>query len=436
MTSNRTSSPPSRRTFLRAAGVSVALPMLTSLLPRELRAGPPAGTKRFIALFFPNGSTRRQDWMITGSGTSYTMGTAHASLLPFQSKISMFKNLDGAYGGAPDHARGTASFLTGAPITNKTNPTVDVSIDQAIVNALNPQTAVRSLHLGPNPYPNGPPADTGWPSGYNAFISWSSPTSPNPPLESAQLAFNQVFVPPDTDPAMAAKRIRMKQSVLDHTIDQIGSINPRLGKDDRIKLDAYLSALRDVESTLQVATPTGCGNGTDPGSGLAFPEHTKAMIEVIRLALQCDATRVITYSMDYGFGNKDFSFLGLGTFKHHNLSHSGTAQNVIDSHKAIVRWYMDQVASLLGKLDAIDESGATLLDNSLVYVGSDVGNPWSHDHSDLTAFVAGGCAGALTPGRVIDASSTNYDSVLLGMANAVGANLASFSGATTPFTGL
>ena len=106
---------PTRRMFLRAAGVAVALPALASLAPRGARAGAEPPPKRFVALFFPNGTTRRQDWALSGSGTDYTMGTAHAALAPWKPWISLFKDLNGDYGGAPDHSRGTASFLTGAP---------------------------------------------------------------------------------------------------------------------------------------------------------------------------------------------------------------------------------------------------------------------------------------------------------------------------------
>jgi hypothetical protein len=428
----------SRRFFLRAAGVSIGLPMLASLLPRGARAGGEAPIKRFVALFFPNGSTMRQDWALSGTESSWTMGTAHASLMPLQAKLSMFANLDGTQGGAPDHSRGTAEFLTGAPIGDMSTPQVDVSIDQAIAAYLDPPTAIRSLHLGPTPYPGGPPSDTGWPSGYNTYVSWSSPTQPNAPLESARVAFDQVYVPSGSDPTLAEKRLRLKQSVLDHTIDQIDGIEPRLGAQDKAKLDEYLTALREVESGLQAEQPpTGCSDGAvRPEDALSFPEHTQAMLDVVALALQCDATRIVTYSMDYGFGNKDFDFLGLGSFRHHNLSHSGTAQNILDWHKAIVRWYMDRVADFLVGLDAIDDGGATLLDNSIVYVGSDVGDGWAHSHAGLTNFVAGGGAGTLDPGRLIDASGVSYDSVLLALAHAMDAPLPAFSGATTPFGGL
>lgn len=428
----------SRRTFLRATGVAISLPAFASLLPPSARAGADVPPKRFVALFFPNGSTMRQDWQLGGSGTSYTMGTAHASLEPFRTKLSMLTNLNGDYGGAPDHSRGTASFLTGAPISNMGSPEVEISIDQVIADTLRPTTPIRSLHLGPTPYPAGQPSDTGWPSGYNQYISWSSPTAPNPALESAQVAFDQIFVPGGTDPALADKRRRLQQSILDHTLDQIDAITPRLGSEDAYKLDEYLTAVRDVESQLQnQPIDPGCGGGaTAPGEGLSFAEHTQAMLDVLVLALQCDATRIVTYSMDYGFGNKDFSFLGLGSHKHHNLSHSGNTPEIIAAHQGIVSWYMDRFADLLAAMDATVEGGTTLLDNSVVLLGSDVGDGWSHSHANLPVVVAGGGAGALDPGRLVDASGQSYDSFLLALAHAMDAPVPSFSGASTPFTGL
>ena len=431
---------PTRRAVLRGLGASIALPFLPSLAPRRARAQA-APTKRFAGVFFPNGTTMRGDWQLAGSGSDYTMGRAHAALAPFKPKLSMFKNLDGPFGGAPDHSRGTASFLTAAPLSNMATPEVAISIDQAMVDVLSPPTALRSLHLGPNPYPGGPPSDTGWPSGYNVSISWSSATAANAPLESAQQAFDLVFGAAGTPSADAAaqKRLRLRQSILDYVGDQVDSIAPRLGRDDGRKLDEYLTSIRDVESRLQSAPPAAVacdGGAMQPGTGLDFPTHTRAMLDVLVLTLQCDATRFVTYSMDYGFGNKDFSFLGAGSGKHHNLSHSGTAPATISLHEAIVRWYVDQFAYLLGRLDAIQEDGATLLDNSVVYIGSDVGDGWSHSHSDLPAILAGSGAGALTPGKLIDASGQSYASLLLSVAHAMDAQLPSFAGTSTPFTGL
>jgi hypothetical protein len=383
------------------------------------------------------------DWQLSGSEQSWTMGTAHTSLLPLQGRLSMFRGLDGRSSGAPDHSRGTAVFLTGGMISNQSTPTVAVSIDQVIAEAIQPPTRLRSLHLGPAPYPSGPPADTGWPSGYNVFLSWSSPTAPNAPLEDPQVAFDQVFVPSGDAAATAAaeRRLRRRQSVIDHVIGQIGDIKPRLGRDDGQKLDEYLTSVRDVESRLQASRPpavptSGCGAATGPGSGLDHAAHTRAMLDVIVLALQCDATRIVTYSMDYGFGNKSFDFLGLGNYAHHNLSHGGTAPERVAAHMGIVAWYMNELAYFLQKMDAVDDGGPTLLDNSVVYHGSDVGDAWSHSHNDLCITVAGGGAGALNPGRLLDGTGVAYPRVLLALAHAMDANVASFAGEGTPFSGL
>ncbi len=435
---NRFKSRMSRRFFLRAAGVAIALPALPSLLPRGARADVAADTKRFVGLYWPNGTTMHQDWQLSGSGNSYTMGTAHASLEPLKSKLSMFTNLDTIAGGSPAHARGCAAFLTAASISDPDTPQVDISIDQAIADALQPPTAIRSLHLGPTPYPGGNPVDTGWSSGYNTFLSWQSPDAPNAALESPQTAFDQIFVPPDADASQAQKRVALQQSVLDHTLEQISTVETRLGAEDRQRLDRYLTAVRQVEEGLQVPpVAAGCGDAADrPDDGQSFETHTRSMLDVLSLALACDATRIVTYSMDYGFGNKDFGFLGLGNYRHHNIGHSGSTPELVAAHTGIVRWYQDQIAYLLTQLDAIEEDGGTVLDKSVIYVGSDVANAWSHGKSNMPMMLAGGGGGALNPGRLIDAAGASYASVLLGLAEAMDAPLGSFAGANTPFADL
>lgn len=427
-----------RRTFLRAAGVAVALPALPSLLTREARAEITADTKRFVGLYWPNGTTQHQDWQLVGSGTDYTLGTAHVSLEPLKQRFSMFRGLDTNSGGTPAHARGCAAFLTAASINDPDTPIVDISIDQAIADAIEPATPLRSLHLGPSPYSGGNPSDTGWSSGYNTFISWQAPDSPNAALESPQTAFDQIYVPPDADAAMAEKRVALQQSVLDHTVEQISTIETRLGNEDRQRLDRYLTAVRQVEQGLQAPTPAaGCGDAMDrPDDGQSFADHTRSMMDVLALALACDATRIVTYSMDYGFGNKDFTFLGKGSYRHHNIGHSGNTPELQAAHRAIVRWYQDQIAYLLDQLQSIEEDGGTLLDKSVVYVGTDVSNAWSHGKTDLPMMLAGGGGGALNPGRVIDAGGASYASVLLALAHAMDAPLASFAGETNPFSAL
>ena len=268
---------PSRRAVLRAAGGAlIGLPALASLPGFAAPATPP---RRFVALFFPNGTTMRRDWALSAGSSGVTLGSAHASLVPLASKLSLFRELNGDYGGAPDHSRGTASFLTGAPISNRDTPEVAQSIDQAIAEALDPPTPIRSLHLGPTPYPAGPPSDTGWPSGYNTYLSWRSPTAPNPPLESAQVAFDQLFGAGDSPEA--ERRLRLRQSILDHTIGQVAAIEPRLGTEDRRKLDEYLTSVREVESGLQHAAPEACVEDPRPEAGLSFPDHTEAMLGVL-----------------------------------------------------------------------------------------------------------------------------------------------------------
>jgi hypothetical protein len=431
----------SRRRFLQSASAVIALPFLESLVPSAARAQA-ARPKRLVVLFFPNGTEGYAEWMTAARPTGgFTLGTAHAALQPLMGTFSLLVNVNNTkVTGAPAHARGTASFLTGAAISNQNVATVDVSMDQVVAQAVGGTTPIRSLQLGPTPYAV-PPRDTGWSSGYNTNISWTSASVPNPCLEDPLAAFARLFPPMPGTPGLTRQQ-RLTRSVLDGVKVQMGSMRPQLAAEDRYKLDEYLTSVRALEARLAaapMAPMTSCG-GTAPSAGLAFPEHTQAMLDVTALALQCDVTRVVTYQMDYGFGGKDFAFLLGGTRQsHHALTHTGTVADPMVKQKvmAITRWYVDRFASLVARLNATpDGPGATLLDNSIVLLGSDVGDGRNHRGANLPLVLAGKGGGSLSPGRRIDAGGVPHEQVLLALIRAMGVNQASFAGTSTAFTGL
>lgn len=431
----------SRRRFLQSASTLIALPFLESLLPSTAHAQA-ARPKRLVVLFFPNGTESYAEWMTAARPTGgFTLGTAHAALQPLMGSFSLLVNVNNTkVTGSPAHARGTASFLTGATITNQNVATVGVSMDQVVAQAVGAGTPIPSLQLGPTPYAV-PPRDTGWSSGYNTNISWTSANVPNPCFEDPLAAFQRLF-PPSPGMSAATRQQRLTRSVLDGVGVQVGSMRPQLAADDRHKLDEYLTSVRALEARL-TATPTqpmmACG-GTAPAAALAFPEHTQAMLDVTALALQCDVTRVVTYQMDYGFGGKDFAFLlGGGRQSHHALTHTGTAADPTVKQKvmAITRWYVDRYASLVARLAATpDGPGATLLDNSIVLLGSDVGDGRNHRGANLPLVLAGKGGGALSPGRRIDAGGVPHEQLLLALIRAMGVNQPSFAGTSTALTGL
>jgi hypothetical protein len=429
-----------RRALLRGAGAAIALPALESLLPSKA-ASQMDDPKRMVVLFFPNGSDNHREWNPTGTGTGYTLGDCHASLAPYKSELTMLRNVNNTYvTGAPAHSRATAAFLTATRITDQYVARVGKSIDQVVADQVGAMTPISSLQLGPTPYASGSePQDTGWSPTYNLHISWASASVFNPVTEDVRAVFDRLFTGPDPDQVLAERRRRYRRSILDYALDETTRLSARVGSADRLKLDEYLTALRAVELRIDTATAppsSACESATTPPGSVAFPEHTRLMLDLIVLALRCDMTRVVTYQMDYGFGNKDFAFLVGGTRQlHHNITHTGTTEAPL-KHRMITGWYCEQLAYFLGQMTSVAESTGTLLDNSLVLFGSGLGSGRSHSGNDMTLILAGRAQGALSPGRLVDAGGAPHDRLLLSMLQTMDVPATSFGAATTPLSGL
>jgi hypothetical protein len=428
-----------RRTFLRGAGAAIALPALESLTPKaEAQAPDP---RRMVVLFFPNGTDNHNEWNTSGSGAGYTLGSAHASLAPYRSHFSILRNVDNQYvTGSPAHSRATAAFLSATAITDQFVARVGQSIDQVIAASIGGATPIPSLQLGPTPYAVGSePQDTGWSPTYNMNISWSSPSVFNPAMENPRAVFDRLFMGPAPDTVAAERRRRYRQSILDHVLGETQRLQARISTFDREKLEEYLTALRALELRLEMAggpPPPMCGGTAPAASGIPFPEHTRLMLDLVVMALRCDVTRVVTYQMDYGFGNKDFSFILGGTRQlHHNITHSGGSDPPL-WHRRITTWYCEQLAYFLGQMTGVTESSGTLLDNSMVLFGSGLGSGRGHTGNDMALILAGRAGGMLNPGRLIDAGGVAHERLLLAMAQTMGVSVSSFGSASTPLAGL
>ena len=426
-----------RRHFLRDTGVAITLPYLASMAPRTAWAeAAPDPRRRFVALFFPNGTDSHNEWRGEGLG----LGTAHRNLEPWRDQFTLMQYLDnnGVVNNAA-HVSATASFLTGNRISDPDVARNSISADQVIANAIGGATALRSLELGPSPYPGGRiPNDGRWSSVYNGNLSWSAPDLYNAPEQSPRAVFDRLFGDALEGERAATTRRRRRRSVLDYVREEARRLRRRVDPEDRQKLDQYLTAIREVERRIDASSgpAPGCGADVAPDdTAAAFPEHTRQMLDLLVLALQCDMTRVVTYMMDFGFGNQDFSFLvgGVGR-KHHNLTHNDTPI-AYDMHRQITTWYCDQYAYLLAQMAAIDEGNGTLLDNSMVLFGSALGDGRRHMGRNLPLIVGGGGAGTITPGGRVLGRHVTHSQLLLSMIQKMGVRQDTFGDADRPLAG-
>jgi len=232
-----------------------------------------------------------------------------------------------------------------------------------------------------------------------------------------------------------------------------------VGSEDRTKLDAHLTAMRDVEQRL-VGTP-GSGTGTGTGSTCSPPtlasadlgvddqylQAGKNQMDLAAAALACDQTRILTFQWSYSESEHLFQFLKVNNAaisgNHHAISHdfASSGTNFL-AYNAIQTWYAEQVAYFLGKLDSYKEGDRTLLDNTIVLWATEIGESTQHDLTLMPYVLAGSAGGAISAGRYLDFSSARKDNnqLLVSIAHAMGASdVQSFgdaSGATGPLAGL
>src|SRR5262245_35907418 len=249
-----------RRTFLRGMGVTIALPLLDSMVPALSAA--PASTPRFSFLYIANGVIQDQ-WTPKTTGADYELTPILAPLAAHKSAINVVSGLahlqaDTFGDGTGDHPRASAAWLTGVHAYDRTLPGIEVklatSADQIIAQHVGTSTPVRSIELSVD-YPTQAACDSG-DCFYVNTVSWRNETTPNPTEFHPRVVFERLF----GDGGSAAERlahIRKANSLLDSVGAEISRVNASLGAGDKGKLGEYLDAVRDVEQRIQNAERQG-----------------------------------------------------------------------------------------------------------------------------------------------------------------------------------
>ncbi len=461
-----------RRAILRGAAACVALPALESLLtPSEARAQAAATPMRFMAWHIPVG-VWGPSWFPTDTGTNYTLTPTLMSLAPVKSKVMVFAgiqntpavNSQGSHGCGPP---GMTTCMQG----QKPNITVGISVDQVYAQALGKATRIPSIQISGT---DSTFSDVSYPAVYNGTTAWASATQPLPPLANAGQVFDLIFTgaaATSTDPAAVAalaKRKALRKSVLDEVIGEETSLVAKLGTIDRRKVDEYLTGVRAAETTVQAmsTTPSGmacsAGSMTRPtlttgtltnGNGKPIadpPTYTALISSLMALAFQCDATRVINYQQMNGGHSSYSKFPWLNINQdHHGLSHHNGDVSKGLLLAQIEAWEISMFSAFLQKLDAVTEAnGKTILDNSLIFLSSELADGNAHNQG-TTAYagfsgptgkpilLAGSAGGKITTGRHVKYNNSAQADLFIALLNTLGVPATTFGAAgTAPLTGL
>ena len=431
--------PVSRRTLLRGLGAAMSLPLLDAMLPVGRAAESAKPPLRLAWVYFPNGMVR-ECWTPQGEGRDFEFNKSNAPLATVREHITLISNLahdkarpNGDGPGA--HAREGATFLTAvqAKKTGGKDIHLGASIDQLIARQIGQQTRLPSLELGTEPARKEGRCDSGYSCIYMSNISWRSATQPSGIEINPRRAFDRLFGAPGAEGDRVRQRAVSRQSVLDFVANDAKRLQHELGSTDRRKLDEYFESVRAVEKQIgQMASlpaidvPAERRPDDEPPD---FVAHIRLMYDLMALAFQTDATRVITFMFANSQTNRSYENLGVKS-GHHQLTHS-TGQEA-DIQK-IDEFTVAEFARFVARLRDIREGNGTLLDNCFVTLGSAMGDGRKHDHDQLPCVIAGHACGAVQGGQHLKlATETPMANLFVTTAQLAGMKFDKFGDSTGP----
>jgi Protein of unknown function (DUF1552) len=394
----------SRRTFLRGAGVTLALPLLESMIPAATLLGQTAAKARtrLGAIYFPHGAIMPL-WTPAAEGAGFELTPILQPLKPFYSQINIISDLRhaNAYGSGAtaNHNRSAAAYLSGAFAETGAQPSLGITLDQIAAQKIGQDTPLPSLELTiEEPSLN---CGDGLSCSYRDTISWQGPHAPLPMQNNPQVVFERLFGDGNTAEQRKTRRAQ-SISLLDSVVGEAASLQRKLPANDRTRLDQYLSDVREIERRVQKAGQQLSDDLPVPAAPTGVPrdveEHIKLMYDLQVLAWQAEITRVSTFLMCKELSGSTYPKSGVRD-AFHTLSHHSNVKENIERFSVLNTYHVGLFAYFLEKLRATPDGDGTLLDHSLVLYGSGMSDGNQHNHTDLPVVLAGGASGRLKGGR-------------------------------------
>jgi hypothetical protein len=423
-----------RRDFLGAATAGALAPFVPFLNRRAEADG--AFPKRLLMVFSGNGTLEDQFWPV-GDGANFTFkpGSITEPLAPFAKKLIFPRGLHRKTMGSGAHEQNIGGLWTGCGLVSGFGYPSGPSIDQVIVQAMNPTTTFKSLQFGCQ-------CDSFNPGGNKAVLkcmTYSASNAALKPEDDPMAMFAKLMLPATggtvTDPNNAAELAKLRarrKSVIDAVMGDLKSLSTSIDSDDRQKLDQHLQSISNIEKRLDMpVTPgvdtVGCRapdvskamfNATALADNANFPTILDVQNRLAVAALACDRTRIASVQWSRSFSPIKHTWVGVTT-DHHTISHKTDAGSIDSLHK-INRWYGERLAELLGYLDSIKEGNGTLLDNTIVIWGNEAATGLHNPNPGITV-LAGGGGGLLKTGQNIDLTGNDWSQLLISLAHGVGA---------------
>lgn len=379
----------SRRSFLRRAGISFALPWLEAMIPRSAAAQSVMNHPlRSLFIYTPNGYNQ-STFIPSTKGSDFALPTALEPLSDLRGDFSLITGLDRTFvGGTGVHAQCGACWMSSSPPSETLDggfPT-NTTLDQLIANHLGRDTPLSSLELSCNDFTDNKETR------YYECVSWIAPGYPASVEKNPRAVFQRIFGQSNNG-AIA--------SVLDVIGEDAKSLNKKLGARDREKMDEYLTCVRETERRIQFAEKSS-ERLAAPGFPMpvGIPDsrgvYLDTMADLFLFAFRQDLTRVASLVVDPERWDSPRMFHGVfdKPQNHHVLTHTKT-QEAKDAITKIDRFHVDFYARVLRKMKAMKEGEGNLLDHSMVVMGSGISDGDLHRYSNLQVLLAGKASGRL-----------------------------------------
>lgn len=428
-----------RRTVLRGAGVSLALPCLEAMA--SATAIQPA---RFVAIYLGNGMNQAA-WTPATDGP-LALSPTLAALAPLRDELLVVSGLDNREGGSSEqgglHSRIQPAWLTGthARRTEGTDVEAGVSLDQVAAAALGRATPLRSLELALESVEVTRACEPAFACTYVSTIAWRDRTTPLPMDADPRSVFERLFG--DAQPAAQREADqRRDRSILDAVTADLAALSRRVGVRDRRTVEGYVEAVREVERRIaaveqHAVREPAADVAAFTGIPISYREHARLMGELLALAFQADATRVATLLMVRERSDRVFTEAGVGEGSHAISHHEGDPAKLAVQAR-VNAYHLAIVGQFLSRLASTGDGEATLLDRTIVLVGAGMSDSNAHRPLDVPTLVAGGRALGVRGGRHLRAApGTPLANLQLALLAALGVEAVRHGDSTGPLAGL
>jgi Protein of unknown function (DUF1552) len=415
-----------RRTVLRGLGIAVALPVLDAMIPAATALAQTAARpkSRLSCIYIPHGATMDL-WTPTTVGKDFAFSQILKPFEPFRHSINVISNLAHKNvapastedtGGAENHSRAAAVFLTGAHPFKGDRAKVGASVDQIAAAVMGQETPLPSVEMSIEPPFGG--CDLAFTCAYRNTLSYRNESLPQPMENDPQLVFERLFGDGTTD-AQRRERRAQSASILDSIRSQVSQLQRGISVADRARMDDYLQEVREIERRVQRVSEKLTRNVALPdapaGTPIGFEAHVELMFDLQVLAFKTEITRIATFMM--ARDNSNTRYAGSGVAEgFHNASHHSNERKNMEQFALINAFHAKLIAGFLAKLQQTPDGEHDMLHNSMVLYGSSMSDANEHNFDPLPIILAGNAGGRLQGNRHFSfAPQTPMSNLLLGM---------------------